>query len=78
MIMCFHGEIKCILEVRNLFSLFRINPFDLSTYKNLKIMINNYSMAQQPLKSYERPLMRVSLSNLIILTFIFYYRQNDG
>ena len=33
-----------------------------------------YSMAQQPLKSYYRPLMRVSLFNSILVTLIFYQR----
>ena len=32
----------------------------------------SYSMAQQPLKSFDRPLMRVSLSNSILVTLIFY------
>ena len=31
-----------------------------------------YSMAQHPLKSLDRPLMRVSSSNSILVTFIFY------
>ena len=31
-----------------------------------------YSMAQQPLKSFECPLMRVSLSDSILITLIFY------
>ena len=31
-----------------------------------------YSMTQQPLKSYDRPLMRVSLSDSILVTLIFY------
>ena len=31
------------------------------------------SMAQQPLKNFDRPLMRVSLSNSILVTLIFYY-----
>ena len=33
--------------------------------------IITYSMAQQPLKSFDRPLMRVSLSNSILVTLIF-------
>ena len=31
-----------------------------------------YSMAQQPLKSFDSPLMRVSLSNSILVTLVFY------
>ena len=31
-----------------------------------------YSIAQQPLKSFDRPLMRVSLSNSILVTVMFY------
>ena len=31
-----------------------------------------YSMVQQPLKSFERPLMRIPLSNSILVTLIFY------
>ena len=31
-----------------------------------------YSMAQQPSKSFERPLMTVSLSNSILFKLIFY------
>ena len=30
------------------------------------------SMAQQPLKSFDRPLMRVPLSDSILVTLIFY------
>ena len=36
------------------------------------IIIITYSMAQQPLKSSDHPLMRVSLSNSILVTLIFY------
>ena len=35
-------------------------------------------MTQQPLKSFDRPLMNGSLFNSILVTFIFYYRQSDG
>ena len=31
-----------------------------------------YSTAQQPLKSFDRPLMRISLSNSILVILIFY------
>ena len=31
-----------------------------------------YSLAEQPLRSFNRPLMRVSLSNSILVTLIFY------
>ena len=31
-----------------------------------------YFMAQQPLKRFDRPLMRVSLPNSILVTLIFY------
>ena len=34
--------------------------------------IITYSTAQQPLKSFERPLMRGSLSNSILVTLIIY------
>ena len=34
-----------------------------------------HSTAHQPLKGFDRPLMRVSLSNSILVIFIFYQRQ---
>ena len=37
--------------------------------------INNYSMAQQPLESFDFPLMRVSLS--ILLSIMFLHRRED-
>ena len=40
--------------------------------------ILTYSMAQQPLKSFDRPPMKVSLSDSILVTLFFYYRQSDG
>ena len=39
---------------------------------------NTYSRAQQPLKSFHRALTRVSLSDSILVTLIFYQRQSDG
>ena len=36
------------------------------------IIIITHSMAQQPLKSFDRPLVRVSLSDSILVTLIFY------
>ena len=32
-------------------------------------------MAEKPLKRFDRPLMRVSLSDLILVTIIFYYSR---
>ena len=34
-------------------------------------MLLTFSVAQQPLKSIDRPLIRVSLSEAILVTFIF-------
>ena len=36
------------------------------------ITLLTYSMAQQPLKSFDRPLMKVSLSDSILVILIFY------
>ena len=38
----------------------------------------SYFIAKQPLKNFDRPLMRVSLSNSILVTLIFDQRQSDG
>ena len=35
------------------------------------VVILTYSMAQQPLNSFDRPLMRVSSFNSILVTLIF-------
>ena len=35
------------------------------------IIIIIYSMTQQPLKSFDRPLMKVSISGSILVTLIF-------
>ena len=40
--------------------------------KILKFAVFTYSKAQQPLKSFDRHLMRVSLSNSILVILIFY------
>ena len=43
---------------------------EISNYNFLLLLTN--SMAQQPLKSFDRPLMRISLSNSILVTLTFY------
>ena len=59
-----HDEIKCGLKPGN------------SYYYSVKIFLSyrllSFSMAQQPLKSFDRPLMRFSLSNSILVTLMFY------
>ena len=45
------------------------------TYQGEYLFYNitfTYSMAQQPMKCFDRPLMRASLSNSIVVTLIFY------
>ena len=39
---------------------------------NVATVLLTYFLAQQPLKSFNRPLMRVYLSNSILVTLIFY------
>ena len=41
------------------------------------ITIITYSMAKQSLKSFDRPLMSVSLSDSILVILIFDWRQSD-
>ena len=43
----------------------------------LTLMRLTYSMAQQPLNNFDRPLMKVSLFNSTLVTLISYYRQSD-
>ena len=43
---------------------------------NKDSILLTYFMAQQPLKCFDRRLMRVSLSDSILVTLIFYLRQN--
>ena len=38
----------------------------------LLLLFITYFMAQQPFNSFDRPLMRVSLSNSLLVTLIFY------
>ena len=47
----------------------KINIFKKKELNDVKV---TYSMAQQPLKSFDRPLMKVSLSDSILVTLIFY------
>ena len=44
----------------------------LNPNKQMTMMAIAYFMAQQPLKSFDRPQMRVSLSNSIFIILIFY------
>jgi hypothetical protein len=42
----------------------------LMLFQNILTTRITYSMAQQPLKSFDRPLLRVSLSDSILVTLI--------
>ena len=54
-------------------SMSRMFKASLNPRQTVNILTNStYSMALQPLKSFGRPLMRVPLSDSVLVTFMFY------
>ena len=53
-------------------SIWALKGYESFKTSNFIVRILTDSVAQQPLKSFVRPLMRVSLSNSILVTLIFY------
>ena len=69
-------KMKIEIEKNNSLSIGRKGEIQVILHKSMDLLIssilNNYSLAQQPLKSFDRLLMRVSLSDSILVTLIFY------
>ena len=76
----FHFSIDYLNYFYDNFKLLRLNCFYLTetgTLSAVKILIENktvltYSIAKKPLKSFDRPVMRVYLSDSMLVTLIFY------